>query len=333
MLKKLDALAVLGPASGGIVWAYDSTNKKLKGYTTVEEAPFLIVEELVAFNASGVCDPLSHIPAYIIALHDANNNLYDVIPSTKTPLANEAALVHSTGVMTLGGITVGSTIRVTYIPARGSGLWSTGNLSIEESLVTDASNQVSLEAVAVQNVYNSTAGTIILPVQDDESLTNAQYKLASDTATGFTKLSFASGINGNTVIVTYVKSVGLDLSRFPYVGIATISLASEAINFLGTTGYKGLVIPTLGTRVVGRDGASGIHNPRLGGPALTAAQGKARFDPHLNKITLNEDTDATQLRMPLLLQDADLRGGPVARELRVTEAPTASTIDVIAVGW
>ena len=333
MYTHIDSIAVQEPGAGGVLWSYSRTNDKLKAFTLVKEQPFLVVEELVAFNSSGVCDPLSYIPAYIIAIHDASGNLYDIVPSTITPLANEAKLVHSTGVMTLGGITVASTVKVTYIPADDTGLWSTGNLSIEESFVTNASNLISLEAVAVQSVYNSTAGNIIVPVQDDESLTNAQYKLANDTSAGFTSLSFASGINGHTVIVTYVKSSGLDITRFPYVPIATISLASEAIYFLGTTGYKGIVIPTLGTRIVGRDGVAGKHNPRLGGPSLTAANTKARWDPQLNKFTTAESTAMTQLRMPLLLQDPDFRHVSLSRELRVTEAPALTEVDVVVSGW
>ena len=265
MYSHIDSIAIQGPGSRGILWEYSRNSDKLKGYVSTKDTPFLVVEEVQSFTAAGVADPLSYIPAYIVAIQDngATGELYDVIPSGKTPLANEAAVNFATGVLTLGGITVVGTVKVTYIPADDNGLWDLGNQVIDESL-TAAGSKVILnnKACAIQNVYNSTDGVIRTPVGDDQAVGASSWKVV-DSAQGITEISLNGGDNGDTILVTYIKMSGLDVTVFPYVPSAAITLSAGAINFLGTTGYKGIAIPGLGTRVVGLDGVSGIHSIKL----------------------------------------------------------------------
>ena len=331
MYKYIDAIAVQEPGAGGILWSYSRTNDKLKAFTLTKDTPFLVVEEAQAYSTAGVVDPLSYIPAYILAIHDEAGLLYDVIPSTKTPLANEAKVNFATGVITLGNKTAVGTVKVTYIPADDTGLWSTGNISIEESVVV-AAGGVDAAGVAVQAVYNSTDGVILTPTGDDQAVSSSQFALAALGANGFTRIAVNTGLNGKTLIMTYVKTDGLDVTKFPYVNTATINLAAQLIDWKGTPGYLGLVVPTLGTRVVGLD-ASVAHSIRLGGPSLTAANGKARWDPQLNKITTAETVAMVSLRMPLLLQSEEFRSVESSRELRVTEAPSLTAVDVVITGW
>ena len=333
MYRHIDSIAVQGPAPGGLLWTYDRTNDKLKAYNLTKDTPFLVVEEAQSHTATGVVDVLSYIPAYIIAIHSGAGELYDVIPSGKTPLANEAAVNFATGVITLGSITAVGTVKVTYIPADDNGLWDLGNQVIDESL-TAASSKVILnnKACAIQNVYNSTDGVIRTPVGDDQAVGTSSWKVV-DSAQGITEIALNGGDNGDTILVTYIKMSGLDMTEFPYVPSAAITLSSQVINFLATTGYKGIAIPGLGTRVVGLDGVSGIHSIKLGGPSLTAANAKTRWDPHLNKITAAETTAVTTLRIPLILQDPDLRTLASSREVRVTEAPPLAVLDVVVTGW
>src|SRR3990167_3101954 len=75
MYTHIDSIAVQEPGAGGILWSYSRTNDKLKGFTLTKENPFLVVEELQAYSAAGVMDHLSYIPAYILAIEDANVNL------------------------------------------------------------------------------------------------------------------------------------------------------------------------------------------------------------------------------------------------------------------
>ena len=332
MYRHIDSVAQ--QTAHPVQWTYDRTADKLKGYKLTKNTPFLVVDEVQSHTAAGVVDPLSYLPVYVVAIQDNNNNLYDVIPSGKTPLANEAALNFATGVLSLGGITAVGTVKVTYIPADGDGLWAPTNQVIDESRTVPVGGVILLnnKACAIQCVYNSTDGVIRTPVGDDQAVGAAEWKTV-DSAQGITEVILNNGDNGDTVLITYIKMIGLDVTVFPYVAAAAITLSAQVINFLGTTGYKGIAIPTYGTRVVGLDGVSGVHSIRLGGPSLTAANGKARWDPQLNKITAAETTAATTLRLPLLLQDPDLRTVEAARELHPTEAPGLEAMDVVVTGW
>src|SRR3990167_3924470 len=331
MIKQLDGIVFFQPGSRGILWDFDRANLKLKGFVGVKDTPFLVVEENVGIGAGGN-GFFAYLPAYILALVDADVNAYDVIPSTAAVGANRSPVNFTTG-----AVQINSAIqaKATYIPQDDTGFFSQGNMAIAESLVV-ASGSVTLGSAAalIQGVYDSTTAAVLTIVNKDETPGATEVKLGTETqAAGATTLTFNSARNGDTVLVTYLKYSGLDVTQFPYVASAVINLSSEAIDFLNTTGYKGLALPTLGTRVVGRDGASTGHSMRLGGPSATAANTLARWDPQLNKITTADTTAVVDLRMPLLLVDPDFRNSQSSRELQPRETPTSATFDFVATGW
>src|SRR3990167_307441 len=332
MIRQLDSLVLTQPGSRGILWNFDRVSQVLKGYVGTKDTPFLVVEE--TSPGSDLVWPLSYLPVYILALQDNTGALYDVVPSTVTaPAANQAAVNFATGQITVpSGL---SSLLVTYIPREDVGFFGTDNLTIAESLVVSGGGGTPGGAAGcIPYGYNSTTSEVVTIVNKDETVATGQVKLGAETkAAGCTTLTFHADQDGDTVIVTYLKHAGLDVTKFPYIASATISLSSEAINFLGTTGYKGLALPTLGTRIVGREGGGASHSIRLGGPSTTAANGRARWQPELNTITTADTTAVVSIRQPLLLVDPDFRNPMSSRQLHPTEAPTTATFDFIATGW
>lgn len=332
MVRELDSVVFADPGSRGILWTYDITNAKIRGYVSVKDTPALAVEDMCISLGGKVWKP-SYLPAYILSLYGSDSALYDVIPSSATASAAQASVNFSTGLIAMGANL--TTVKATYVPKDDTGFFSAGNMVVEEStVVAAASVTLGYAAALIQNVYDSTTGSILTIVGDDQTPSSDQVKIGTESGTaGITTLTFNSAQNGDTVVITYLRYAGLDISTFPYIAKATISLTSEAINFLGTTGYKGLVLPTLGTRVVGTEAGGTVHSVRLGGPSVTAASGKAKWNPELNKITTAESAALTALRMPLLLYDADFRNNQSTRELHPVEAPSSSTMNFMATGW
>jgi hypothetical protein len=137
--------------------------------------------------------------------------------------------------------------------------------------------------------------------------------------------------DGDTLLVTYLKFSALGTGA--QINDTDITLATEAWNFTTDGGIAGaLVVPALGTHLVGEETAANQDVPWVG-PSGTAGENIAEWDPYDNSILTNQTgtmtTTATPwFKIPFVPVDA----GAGADEVASTEDLSSVVVRFLAVG-
>lgn len=299
-LSNIESVNVLSQEDG-YTFDYDLTNTKLKvqyggasaSAPGLNSAPALQVEETQAIASN--TGSLTHNPAYIIAVEvtaGSTTGAFNVIPNGQTPATTEVAVNFADGTLTFAAGDAVTSVDVTYIRQQASGLFDGSGLLAETIVAASGGTNTNDRYAAVQYVYDITGGTLLTPVPVGEAPGVGEFAIDINNS-GNTTIATNAGIDGNTLSVS-----GLDFARLPSVDMFIddddITLASEAYNFTGNGNYNQLVIPGLGTQLVGEETGAGNENASWVGPNGTAANGVAQFNPALNAIlTANSNAFVT----------------------------------------
>lgn len=284
----------------GYQCSYDHSAGKVLAY---RGAPGLVVEEVVTI-ASNV-GTLDYNPAYIVAVDvtaGGTTGQYNVIPTGETPLTRQVAVTFTSGLMTFLSTDAVTSVRVTYFPQRSGTIFDSANLVVDELLVAAAATvDTASRACMVQYLYDNTDNVIdaLEPVGEAPSATHTA--VIDITNTAATTIDFHADDEANSIKVTYIKYSAL---QDPSMAIndTDLTLVSEAYEFSGDgaarSNYNGLVVPGLGTQVVGEKGDASNDLLTWGGPSVTAGVALARWRPALNDILTNEAVAVVTLAMP-----------------------------------
>ena len=327
-MNRLDM--VFPTPSSNLNFEWDETNDKLKALDTV---PVLIEEEAVTVVALTGVGTLAYNPLYIIAVQvtaGTTTGAFNVVPVGETPLTKQVAVDFTTGGLTFLAADEVTAAVITYIPQQASGPLSAATLVVDE-VITASATPVALtnQAMAVQYVWNDTNGTLcgLEPVGETPSATNKAVVDIEDTST--TTVDSIVGDAGDSLKVTYLK-----YAPFPAgssLGDADITLSSEAYGFLETLHYRALVIPGMGTQVVGESAGANEVATWENEISGTAAAGVATWTPSKNYVLTNNTqaivTSAIQwfLIDPLIIK-------PGMGEVQNGTDLSAITAEVIAMG-
>ena len=256
-----------------IRWAYDRTNKKLRGYRSGPRGS-VVVEELVTVDANKV-GYLKNLPAHVYMIEGlaGSTGVKFVVPTGSTLASGLVDLNFTTGKLLFNDAVTSAL--VSYIPL--AALANPSDLVVDET-PTVASNKVTLagqtttqQAVLVQYAY-ATAGAVTgtKALRDKgATLATTEAKIdwtdAAATPANATTITFESGTDLVTACkVTYVKANAF----MKFVEEEAVSLSSEEGDFaLGGVPGNGQWIPaTAGITVAGPWGAS-----QRGGAAVESA--------------------------------------------------------------
>lgn len=295
----------------GYSFEYDKTNNKIKAYLH-QTRPILVQEEAVTV-ASNV-GTLAYPPLYIIAVQvtaTTTTGAYNVIPAGETPLTKQVAVNFTTGGLTFKSTDVVTAVKITYIPQQLSGPLSDSSLVVDEAVTASASKvELANRAIAVQYVWDDIDGVLdaLEPVGEAPSATHTAV-IDITNATPTTDIDSHADDAGNTLKVTYLKYAGIGA---PFaINDTDTSLTSEAYDFTATGKYHAMVVPGLGTQVVGEQGDAGNGSATwehaISG---TAAAGVATWDPRINYLLTNESTALVTLAMPFFILDEALMYSP-----------------------
>jgi hypothetical protein len=337
-LGVLDSL-VLEQGVSGFIFEWDKDNNKVKVRRAGSDGiPTLVVEEAVTVTTH--VGTLAHLPAYIVAVEvtaGASTPHCNVIPGDATSVAaSEVSVVFTTGVMTFNATDAVTAARVTYFPQKEGTLFDASNLVVDET-VTAAAAKVELanRAFAVQYVFNDTNDTLcaLEPVGEAPSATNtAVVDITNGTPT--TDIDTHADDDGDTLQVTYLKYSALPDPSMS-LGDADVTLSSEAYNWTSDGGYPGLVVPGMGTQLVGEETATNVV-AIWGGPSTTAAEDIARWRPAINDILTAQTGTMTTTAIPwfVLPAGADLfaeAGGAAAEATALDEIDASTDLSAVAV--
>lgn len=291
----------------GYTFEYDVDNELLKSYNN---EPDLIVEEVVAVTTN--VGTLAQLPLYIVGLEvtaGGTTGPFNVIPTGETPVTTECAVTTTTGTLTFVAADAVTSVRVTYIAQHADGPLSSASLVVDEAVVADA-GAVALanRAIAVQYVWNDTNSTrcALEPVGEAPSATNtAVVDITSGTNTN---IDTHADDDGDTLKVTYLK-----YASFPAevaIADADITLSGsnpEQYSFNTAGGYNGIVVPGLGTQLVGEATATNVELI-WGGPSGTVGAGVPVWNPLQNQVLTQEGTAVTTLAIPWFVLDPNILG-------------------------
>lgn len=321
---------VIPTPKDGYSFEYDTSNEKLKVF---ENVPILVEEEVV--SVSSHVGQLAYKPLYIVAVQATTATTagaYNVIPVGETPLTKQVAVDFTTGALTfLAGDAV-TVAKVTYIPQQTSGPLSAATLVIDEE-VTAAAAKVALSnrAIAVQYVWDDTDNVLdaLEPVGEAPSATHTAVIDIDDS--GDTKIDSHGDDEGNTLKVTYLKYASFPAAAA--IGDGDTSLTSEAYDFNGTGGYRALVVPGLGTQVVGEETGGGNESATwehvMSG---TAANGVATWDPAKNRLLTNNTNAMVTLAMPFFVLDPLSMQSHVGEVANGRDLSALTSVQVLAMG-
>jgi hypothetical protein len=305
----------------GYSFEYDETNEKLKALDTV---PILVEEEVVTVAAHA--GQLAYKPLYIVAVQATtatNAGAYNVIPTGETPLTKQVAVDFTTGALAFLSTDVVTVAKITYVPQQTSGPLAAATLVVDEA-VTAAAAKTALanRAIAVQYVWDDTDSIIdaLEPVGEAPSATHTAVIDITDTAA--TKIDSHADDEGNTLKVTYLKYASFPAGAA--IDDADTSLTSEAYDFNGTANYRALVIPGLGTQVVGEETGAGNEiatwEHTMSG---TAANTVATWDPAKNYLLTNNTNAMVTLAMPFFVLD------PASMQARIGEVANGRDLSAL----
>jgi len=306
---------------GGYSFEYDETNEKLKVLDTV---PILVEEEVV--TVASHAGQLAYKPLYIVAVQATtatHAGAYNVIPTGETPLTKQVAVNFTTGALAFLAGDLVTVAKVTYIPQQTSGPLVAATLVVDEE-ITAAAAKVALanRAIAVQYVWDDTDSIIdaLEPVGEAPSATHTA--VIDIDASGDTELDAHADDEGNTLKVTYLKYASFPAGAA--IGDGDTALTTEAYDFNGTGNYRALVVPGLGTQVVGEETSAGNEAATwTHDMSGTAAPGVATWDPAKNHLdTLNSNAFVT-LAIPWIVLD------PLSMQPRIGEVANGRDLSAL----
>ena len=312
---------------------WDATDKCFHAYYPVSAftpKPALIVEEAVVVTTH--IGTLTELPAYIVAIDvtaGTTTGPFHAIPTGETPLTVECAVTFTTGTLTFVSTDAVTAVRVTYFPQRNGTMFDSANLVVDEAVVAAAAKtEFANRAFAVQYVYDNTDNVRVAlePVGEAPSATHTGV-IDITNATPTTDIDSHTDDEGNSLKVTYLKYSGLDDAQ-QAINDADITLSGtnpEQFDFNNVGLYHGLVVPGLGTQLVGEATATNVELI-WSGPSATTAAGVPTWHPALNTIRTEEGTVVTTTAIPYFIVDS----GVMAPEAVDTAAGTevASDVDV-----
>lgn len=312
----------------GYEFSYDYTNHLLK---VERSTPALIVEESVTVTSNA--GALANIPAYIVAVTRSTTVGLHVVPSSVTPIAGEIAVNFTTGAVTFAAADAVTTALITYFPRKRGTLFDTP--TVDESVVVDADNSDDLAARAamVQYVYDSTDGVRDVIVPSGEAPAATHQVSIDINNSGATTITTHNDDDLNTLLVTYIPySYLTDPSMF--LDDTDISSDFEPYNFTGTGNYNALVVPGLGTHLIGEDTGTAANNDiPFGGPSRTATSGTlAVWSPSTNTVTAAQTTNLATVSIPWILMGPSNMGNSL-NEVPAGTNLSAITVRMFALGW
>lgn len=316
---------------GNMNFEWNEINGKLKALDTV---PVLIEEE--ALTVATHVGTLAYNPLYIIAVQvtaaGSVTGAFNVIPAGETPLTKQVAVDFTTGVMTFLSTDAVTAAVITYIPQQASGPLSAATLVVDEA-VTAAAGGVALanQAIAVQYVYNDTNGVIcaLEPVGETPSATNVAV-VDIDAGASDTEVNTIVGDDDDILKVTYLKYDSMPPGTS--IGDGDTTLTTQAYDFTGSANYRALVIPGLGTQVVGEETSDGNEVATWEhATSGTAAPGVATWNPATNHLLTANTNPIVTLAMPFMIIDPLVIKPGVGEALNGTDL-SAITAEIIAMG-
>ena len=305
---------------GGYSFEYDAANEKLKVLDTV---PLLVEEEVVTVASNA--GQLAYKPLYIVAVQvtaGTTTGAFNVIPTGETPLTKQVAVTFTTGALAfLAGDAV-TAAKVTYIPQQTSGPLAAATLVVDEAVTAAAAKKaLANRAIAVQYVWDDTDSIIdaLEPVGEAPSATHtAVIDITDGTAT---KIDSHADDEGNTLKVTYLKYASFPAGAA--IDDTDTTLSTGAYDFNGTANYRALVVPGLGTQVVGEESANNGVATWEHAASGTAAAGVATWDPAKNYVLTNESSPLTTLAMPFFVLD------PASMQPRIGEVANGRDLSAL----
>ncbi len=306
---------------GGYSFEYDATNEKLKVLDTV---PILVEEEVVAVSEHA--GQLAYKPLYIVAVQATtatNAGAYNVIPTGETPVTKQVAVDFTTGALAFLSNDVVTVAKITYIPQQVSGPLAAATLVVDEA-VTAAAAKAALanRAIAVQYVWDDTDSKLdaLEPVGEAPSGTHTAVIDITDTAA--TKIDSHATDEGNDLKVTYLKYASFPAAAA--IDDGDTSLTAAAYDFNGTANYRALVIPGLGTQVVGEEaGADNETATWEHAMSGTAANGVATWNPAKNYLLTANTKAFVTLAMPFFVLD------PLSMQARIGEVANGRDLSAL----
>lgn len=312
--------------TNGYEFSYDYTNHLLKAERST---PALIVEESVTVTSN--VGALANIPAYIVAVTISTTVGLHVVPSTVTPVTGQVAVNFTTGAVTFAAADNVTTALVTYFPRKRGTLFDTP--TVNESVVASASKvNLAARAAMVQYVYDSTDGVIDVIVPSGEAPAATHQASIDINDSGNTSIDTHADDDGNTLLVTYIPySYLTDPSMF--LDDTDISSDFEPYNFTGTGNYNALVVPGLGTHLVGEEADATNRDIPFGGPSRTATNGTlAVWNPSTNTVTAAQTTNLATVSIPWILMGPSNMGNSL-NEVPAGTNLAAITVRMFALGW
>jgi hypothetical protein len=309
----------------GYSFEYDYDNNLLKAYNL---EPDLIVEEVVAINETTDSGTLTQLPLYITSIvvtAGTATGPFNVIPTGETPLTLQCAVTFTSGLLQFVAADDVTSVRVTYIPQKADGPLSVNSLTVDETAIASAATvNLAARAIAVQYVWNDTNGVLcaLEPVGEAPSGTNTA--VVDITSGSDTAIDTNSTDDGDTLKITY-----LQYAAFPSecaIEDADITLSGtnpEQYSFSIAGGYNGLVVPGLGTHLVGEATATNVELI-WGGPSDTTGAGVPIWNPLQNQVQTEEGTVVTTLAIPWFVLDPHILGD------RVSEVPAGRDMSKVA---
>lgn len=354
----------------GYSFEYDYTNNKVLAYQSAGFTPAgsvsaptftgtagvapLIIEEAVSVSTN--TGTLAQTPLYIVAIHvtaGSTTGAFNVIPTGKTPLTTQCAVTFTSGVLTFVAGDAVTAVSVSYIPQR-TGTWAvSGNLTVDESLTASASKvNLAARACLVQYVWNDTNSVLCALEPSGEAPTATNTAVVDINDSSNSSIDTHADDDGDTLLVTYVLFSALpDDSMF--IDDTDITLSSEAWDFTGDGNYRHLVVPGLGTQLVGEAAAGADSAATWEGPSGTAADGVSVWDPFTNAITTlqtaamlttaiswivfpeavaSPETPAGSVSAPTLTGTA-VSAAALTEVAAATDLSALTGVSVYAVGW
>lgn len=327
-MKRFDMM--MTTPKDGLSFEWDKTNEKLKVLDTV---PLLIEEEVVTVATH--TGTLAYNPLYVLAVQvtaGGTTGAFNVIPTGETPLTYQVDIDFTTGVMTFLSTDAVTSVKVTYMPQQASGPLAAATLVVDEA-VTAAAAKTALanRAIAVQYVYDGTDGVIcaLEPVGEAPSATHTAVIDIDDS--GDTKIDSNATDEGNTLKVTYLKYDSMPPGTA--IGDGDTSLTSEAYDFNGTANYRALVIPGLGTQVVGEEtGADNEIATWEHATSGTAANEVATWNPATNYLLTNNTNAMVTLAMPFVIIDPAVITPKLGEVANGSDLSGLTGVQVLAMG-
>lgn len=305
----------------GYTFDYDETNQRLRAFRV---APLLVVEEAltIATNAG----TLLNIPAFVSGVDVTAGGVtggFRVITSTDTPVTRQVAVNYVTGAVTFAAADAVTAARFTYFPVSIGSMFASPTIN-EAVVAAGAGVNLAARAAMVQYVYDTTGNTLLTVIPVGEAPGVGEVAIDINNA-GATTITTAAGINGNSLLVTYIPFTALpDPSMF--VDDADISATFEPYNFTTTSNYYGMTVSAYGGFLVGEEADATNRVVPIGGPSSTGANNTmVQWQPALNIYTAAQTTNLATVSNPWIIIP------PVYLSNVLREVPNAVDLSTISV--